>query len=112
MIVVMIIALLLEIAVPNYVNTRSKSRVQACISDLQEIDGAKQQYAMVNGLANGATVNDATALVPRYLKAWPSGPSTGTYAANPVGTNPTFNGKDQPWFTAHCVKVLDSSCPF
>ncbi len=112
MIVVLIIGILLAIAVPNFINARTNSRVQTCIANLKQIDSAKQQYAMAQGLVNGAAVNDATALVPTYMNAWPSGPITGTYAANAVGTDPTFSGQNAAYYTLHCVTTPDSSCPF
>ncbi len=112
MIVVLIIGILLAIAVPNFINARTNSRVQTCIANLKQIDSAKQQYAMATGLVNGAAVNDATALVPTYMNAWPSGPITGTYAANAVGSDPTFSGQNSAYYTLHCVTTPDSSCPF
>ena len=112
MIVVLIIGILLAIAVPNFINARTNSRVQACIANLSQIDSAKEQYAMAQGLVNGAAVNDATALVPTYMNAWPTGPITGTYAANNVGTDPTFNGNNSAYYTLHCVTSPDANCPF
>src|SRR5579871_5509430 len=113
MIVVLIIGILLAIAVPNFINARTNSRLQSCIANLKQIDSAKQQYAMAQGLVNGAAVNDATALVPQYMNAWPTGPiNPSVYAANTVGSNPTFNGQDADYYTLHCVTTPDASCPF
>ena len=113
MIVVLIIGILLAIAVPNFINARTNSRVQTCIANLKQIDSAKQQYAMANGLVSGAPVGDAGALVPTYLNSWPTGPVTGTYLANGVGTDPSFNGEPSSWYVTHCTgTTADSSCPF
>jgi prepilin-type N-terminal cleavage/methylation domain-containing protein len=113
MIVVLIIGLLLAIAVPNFINARTNSRVQTCIADLKQIDSAKQQYAMADGLISGSAVDDASALVPTYLTAWPTGPVTGTYAANAVGSDPTFNGENAAWYSTNCTgSTANSSCPF
>ncbi|HEY9172626.1 MAG TPA: prepilin-type N-terminal cleavage/methylation domain-containing protein, partial [Verrucomicrobiae bacterium] len=46
MIVVAIIGLLAAIAIPNFVKARETSRTNACISNLRQIDGAKQQWAL------------------------------------------------------------------
>ena len=46
MIVVALIGLLASIAVPNWVHARSTSQVNACINNLRQIDGAKQQWAI------------------------------------------------------------------
>src|SRR6266478_4702290 len=46
MIVVAIIGLLAAIAIPNFVRARSTSQKNACINNLRQIDGAKQQWAL------------------------------------------------------------------
>ena len=49
MIVVAIIGLLAAIAIPNFVKARQTSQTNACINNLRQLDGAKQQYALENG---------------------------------------------------------------
>lgn len=88
MIVVLIIGILLAIAVPNFVRARESSRTKACISNLKQIDAAKEQWAMDNNKSNGDACA-MTDLVPNYLKSTPSCPSGGTYTVGDVGTNPT-----------------------
>ena len=46
MIVVAIIGLLASIAVPNFVKARTTAQMNACISNLRQIDGAVQQWAL------------------------------------------------------------------
>jgi len=46
MIVVAIIGLLAAIAIPNFVKARVTAQKNACIDNLRQIDGAKQQWAM------------------------------------------------------------------
>jgi prepilin-type N-terminal cleavage/methylation domain-containing protein len=46
MIVVAIIGLLAAIAIPNFVRARTTSQMNACINNLRQIDGAKQQWAL------------------------------------------------------------------
>jgi prepilin-type N-terminal cleavage/methylation domain-containing protein len=53
MIVVAIIGLLSAIAVPNYVHARKSSQTDACINNLRQIDGAKQQWALETGKGSG-----------------------------------------------------------
>jgi len=111
MIVVLIIAILLAIAAPNFLNSRQQSRAQAVCSQLHMISTAKDELTFVKTLQPGAAVNDAADLVPTYMNLWPSGPVAGTYTANPVGTPPTFNGQDESWYQQHCVGVnADASC--
>jgi prepilin-type N-terminal cleavage/methylation domain-containing protein len=88
MIVVLIIGILLAIAVPNFVRARESSRARACVSNLKQIDAAKEQWAMDNNKSDGATCA-MTDLVPNYIKSTPSCPAGGTYTVGNVGTNPT-----------------------
>jgi prepilin-type N-terminal cleavage/methylation domain-containing protein len=88
MIVVLIIGILLAIAVPNFVRARESSRAKACVSNLKQIDAAKEQWAMDNNKSDGAACA-MTDLVPNYIKSTPSCPSGGTYTVGNVGTNPT-----------------------
>ena len=46
MIVVAIIGILAAIAIPNYVHARLQAQRTTCITNLQTIDGAKQQWAL------------------------------------------------------------------
>ena len=54
MIVVAIIGLLAAIAIPNFVRARTTAQMNACINNLRQIDGAKQQWAL-ESKASGTT---------------------------------------------------------
>jgi prepilin-type N-terminal cleavage/methylation domain-containing protein len=53
MIVVAILGLLAAIAMPNFVRARKTSQTNACINNLRQIDGAKQQWALEKGGNSG-----------------------------------------------------------
>jgi len=55
MIVVAIIGLLAAIAIPNFVRARQTSQTNACINNLRQIDGAKQQWALETNQPAGVT---------------------------------------------------------
>src|SRR5437867_8459671 len=55
MIVVAIIGLLAAIAIPNFVRARQTSQANACINNLRQIDGAKQQWALEQGQTSSAS---------------------------------------------------------
>jgi prepilin-type N-terminal cleavage/methylation domain-containing protein len=55
MIVVAIIGLLAAIAIPNFVRARRTSQMNTCISNLRQIDGSKQRWALENGKGDGDT---------------------------------------------------------
>src|ERR1700691_4733209 len=63
MIVVAIIGLLAAIAIPNFVRARTTSQMNACINNLRQIDGAKQQWALEHQAVGTATM-DITAIQP------------------------------------------------
>ncbi|MFY7954466.1 MAG: competence type IV pilus major pilin ComGC [Armatimonadaceae bacterium] len=89
MIVVLIIGVLLAIAVPNFVRARESSRAKACVSNLKQIDSAKEQLAMDSKLGGGATITNGMTDLLTYLKKEPTCPSGGTYTIGAVGTDPT-----------------------
>jgi len=78
MIVVAIIGLLAAIAIPNFVNARTRAQTNACIANLKQIEGAMAQYALDNNLGATDTVTMAN-LVPTYIRSTPTCPGGGTY---------------------------------
>jgi prepilin-type N-terminal cleavage/methylation domain-containing protein len=56
MIVVAIIGLLAAIAIPNFVRARTTAQMNACINNLRQIDGAKQQWALEHQQVGTATM--------------------------------------------------------
>jgi prepilin-type N-terminal cleavage/methylation domain-containing protein len=91
MIVVAIIGLLAAIAIPNFVRARQTAQTNACINNLRQIDGAKEQWALETKAAPTATPS-ATDLDP-YIKGGTvqaqDCPAGGTVAINALGTNPS-----------------------
>lgn len=90
MIVVLIIGILLAIAVPNFIKARETSRAKACISNLKQIDAAKEQWAMDNKKTTGDVPTWPTDLVgsANYIKKEPACPSGGSYTVGAIGTDP------------------------
>src|SRR5512135_1947769 len=91
MIVVAIIGLLASIAIPNFVKARTTAQMNACISNLRQIDGAIQQWALDTKQGDTATVTAADILP--YLKnsvVCPSGGKTfaDSYSVTTVAAKP------------------------
>src|SRR5205085_1036145 len=88
MIVVAIIGLLAAIAIPNFVKARTTAQKNACINNLRQIDGAKEQWALETKQAPGAASDDNA--VNQYIKGLttPVCPANGTYTYNAVDTAP------------------------
>ncbi|MBI1785105.1 prepilin-type N-terminal cleavage/methylation domain-containing protein [Candidatus Sumerlaeota bacterium] len=92
MIVVAIIGILIAIAVPGFIRARAQSRMRSCQENLTKIDGAKEQWALENNKAPGASVNQSDLIKTGgagYLKNMPNEPSGGSYSINAVGEDPT-----------------------
>ena len=88
MIVVAIIGLLAAIAIPSFARARTTSRQNACVNNLRQIDGGKDQWAIENNKVDTDTVTSAN--VADYVKGgWPDCPAAGTYGVTTVVNNPT-----------------------
>lgn len=92
MIVVLVIATLLAIALPNFITARETARGRACCETLRRMEIAKEQWAMTKNIpaASTPTAND---LVSDFLKGTPgvlpSCPAGGTYSLNDLKTPPS-----------------------
>jgi prepilin-type N-terminal cleavage/methylation domain-containing protein len=90
MIVVAIIGLLAAIAIPNFMKSRETSRKNACINNLRQIDGAKEQLAIEKNLGEGATASEDD--VKEYIKGGkiPTCPAgAAAYTIGSIGVLPT-----------------------
>jgi prepilin-type N-terminal cleavage/methylation domain-containing protein len=65
MIVVAIIGLLAAIAIPNFIKARTSAQANACINNLRQIDGAKQQWAL--DMKTAPTASPAGTDIQPYL---------------------------------------------
>jgi len=89
MIVVAIIGLLAAIAIPNFVRARNTAQQNACINNLRQIDGGKQQWALENKKSDSDTPVEADVQVYIKNNIFPGCPSGGTYTVGAVNTDPT-----------------------
>src|SRR5262245_38914253 len=76
MIVVAIIGMLATLAIPNFMKARSTAQKNACISNLRQIDGAIQQWALDMKKDEGTPVTYGD--INSYLKNAVACPSGGT----------------------------------
>ncbi|MCK5528623.1 MAG: prepilin-type N-terminal cleavage/methylation domain-containing protein [Kiritimatiellae bacterium] len=94
MLVVAIIGLLAAIAIPAFLTARTKSQTNVCISNLRQINSAKEQWALTVGKRDGEvlTPEDKTDVngVDSFIKGGePSCPASGIYDYQPIGTDAT-----------------------
>ena len=96
MIVVAIIAILAAVAIPNFIRYRKTAQMNACISNLKQIQAAVEQCKLA-----GKTVGDSEIYgVDKYIKVAPKCPASSaaytlpTGDADPECPNPTVAGED------------------
>src|SRR5947209_2617110 len=73
---------------------------ESCYATLEEIDIAKQYWALENNQPLGTGVN-LSDLHPRYLHKIPRCPRGGTYVMGRVGELPLCSVTNNPWHQRH-----------
>jgi len=87
---IFLIPLLAAIAIPNFVKARSTAQMNACISNLRQIDGAKEMWVVENKKETSDTPTAQE--LDAYFKGGFSSlkcPAGGVYTINPAGEKPT-----------------------
>ncbi|MDB6065334.1 MAG: type secretion system protein [Pedosphaera sp.] len=105
MIVVAIIGLLAAIAIPNFVRARTTAQQNACINNLRQIDGAKQQWALENKVS--ATASPADTEIQPYMGRGSAGtlPNCPADSGRTFATSYTVNNVQ----TAPACKIISST---
>ena len=88
MIVVAIIGLLAAIAIPNLARARGTAQKQACIAQLRNIQGAKEQWAFAEKKADGASTAGFEDAINQLMDKAPKCPGGGTYQYGSIGSEP------------------------
>ena len=90
MIVVAIIAILAAVAIPNFIKYRRSSQATACVSNLKQIQAAKEQCLMAGKELNDNNLFGATG----YVKVKPACPAGGSYTVGDSTTDPVCSFSD------------------
>ena len=92
LIVVAILGLLLGLAVPAYMKSRTQARKQVCIDTLSQIESAKQLWGLENGKKDGDSAPEDQIVGPNlYLKVKPTCPAGGVYDYKTIGQTAECN---------------------
>jgi prepilin-type N-terminal cleavage/methylation domain-containing protein len=95
MIVVAIMGVILAIALPAFMKSRTQARKQVCIENLSQIESAKQQWGLEAGKKEGDIPGDGDLIgATLYLKRKPECPGGGTYDFQPIGKTASCNQAD------------------
>lgn len=99
MIVVAIVGLLAAIGVRNYISARMTAQRNVCITNLKQLDAAKQQWAAdTNQGLTSTPANSDLFGASLYLKTNVVCPTGGSYSLNAVSVLPTCNRSASPDF--------------
>lgn len=91
MVVVVILAIILAIALPNYLKSGKNSQKTVCIANLERIDSAIDQWVLDNHISPGTVIaeSDEEIIYSNYVKGGkPKCPSGGVYTIHAVGSKP------------------------
>ncbi len=85
-----LIGMMAAIAIPNFVKARTTAQMNACISNLRQIDAAKQEWAAQNNKSatDVPTAQELDAYLPKSFTSLKC-PAGGVYTLNAVGEKPT-----------------------
>src|SRR4051794_10003471 len=90
LIVVAIIGILVGLALPAFIKSRTQARKQMCIETLPKIKSPKQLGGVKHGKKNGDFPADDELIGPTlYIKVRPSCAAGGVYSLNGIGENAT-----------------------
>lgn len=87
--VVLPVAVLAGIAVPNFTRARGTAQKNACINNLRQIDGSKQQWALENKKKDDETPTEDEVKVYLKNEKFPVCPQGGHYTIGKVNEDPT-----------------------
>ena len=83
-----VVSLLTALLTPAVQSARESARRTQCVSNLRQIEGCKESWAMENRKGGDAAVDEAA--VNTYIKGGaPKCPGGGTYTYGTINTDPT-----------------------
>ena len=78
------------VVTPNFVKARTTACKNACVNNLRQLDGAKEQFALEKKLPSGHIISaEEEKLLYQYIKGGePKCPGGGKYQLKPIGAAP------------------------
>lgn len=93
LVAITVLAIIIGIALPNFLKARETARTRQCVTNLQRIDSALTQWAIDNHASGNTTPPTLAELcgsgTTTYLRTTPSCPLGGSYAITSVTSPPT-----------------------
>jgi hypothetical protein len=110
-VICLFVGFIVVIVIPNFIRATYQTAANDCISNLRQIDAAKNQWALENGKTNGiVTEND----IKPYIKLdangnFPKCPAGGTYIIGNVGEAPKCSIGTSAWPNSHVLPEDDKN---
>lgn len=94
MVVIFILGVLLNMAMPTFIHARDSGQARACVSNLSRIAGAKEEFALDNHISMDDTTPISWSQISTYIRGpeptCPThSPAGFIYNINPINTPPT-----------------------
>ena len=93
LVAITVLAIIIGIAIPNFLRARETARTRQCITNLQRIDSALTQWAIDNHASGSTTPPTLPELcgsgTTTYLRTTPTCPLGGSYGITSVTSPPT-----------------------
>lgn len=85
MVVAAIFSIILSIGFPNYIRARTSTRTRGCVKQIRTLTAAKEQYALLRRVPNGAPVSFANLIADELIFSEPTCPDGFPYTLGLVG---------------------------
>jgi prepilin-type N-terminal cleavage/methylation domain-containing protein len=90
LVVVAVMGLVVGIAIPAFMKSRTQARKQVCIENISQIESAKQQWGLEMQKKEGDIPGDGDLIGPMlFMKRKPECPGGGSYDYMPIGKTAT-----------------------
>ena len=104
------VGFLVMVAIPFLMQTRLTRSTNACVNNLRQIEGAKQQWALENGKGAGTVPTEHD--LRRYCGKGPDGdfpvcPDGGTYIIGRIGEEPRCSLAASTWPNNHALSYTN-----
>lgn len=86
MIVVTMIGFLAGLAIPAFMKSRRATQAARCVSNMGQIENAKERWAMET-FGDVGTPCNSTEITMYFKRGFPACPASGSYTVNPIGSN-------------------------
>ena len=107
-VVILLVGIIVVIVIPNFIRMKYETAANACVNNLRQIEGAKEQWALENNKHSNDIPTSAEIAV--YLKddKLPLCPAGGTYTIGNLDENPKCSIGISAWPNEHVLNYTNN----